>query len=412
MCIPLVSVLYLLVVTYLLGDSLTVRVNTNYRTIVLQLYPINKKQERALRRAEVSVTRAVGMGRFELQKLLYTTFKEADLPIHGRTVDLLVQRFTGSLGEKALIPFDNRNSRILYENGMWFFEFSPLKPVRKGGRAERIKVLISKTGVEYYEVLDSFSQPPVTITRENDRWFMYVSIPVGIPEPDPNNVVGVDFNFRRWVVAPPEGSPMLFFRVTKYNVLIEQYMRRIQSLRSKLAKAINSGDGKERRDRLEKLLKEYQEGIKGIVKKAQGEFLKAIEERFGKDVTIAVENVNTMYKMVREEDKPKTVKNWLNMKTRIRQFIARAMAHGHHVIEVDPRGTSTTCHRCGAKLIIYGKHKRLVKCPNCGLVDYDRDLNASRNIAKRGREAILKQLEKKKEREAKKQTLKPTPTTT
>ena len=361
-----------------------------------------------LRRAEVSVLKAIGMSRLELQKLLYAKLKDAGFPLSMRTINLIVQRFTGSLGEKALIPFDNSNSRILHENGVWYFEFSPARKVDGVGR---IKVPISKTGIKYYEVLDSFSQPPVAITRENDKWIMYVSIPVDA-DPDPNKVVGVDFNFRRWVVAPPEGSPVLFFRVTKYNVMVEQCMRRIQRLRSKLAKAINSGDGKERRDRLERLLKEYQEAINGIVKKAQGEFLKAIEERFGKDVTIAVEDVSTMYRMVREDDKPKTVRNWLNTKTRIRKFILRAMAHGHHVIEVNPRGTSTTCHKCGAKLIIYGKHKRLVKCPNCGLVDYDRDLNASRNIAKRGREAILKQLEKEKEREAKKQTIKPIQTTT
>lgn len=32
---------------------------------------------------------------------------------------------------------------------------------------------------------------------------------------------------------------------------------------------------------------------------------------------------------------------------------------------------------------IYGDHERLFKCPSCGLKDYNRDLNAARNIASR-----------------------------
>jgi len=48
---------------------------------------------------------------------------------------------------------------------------------------------------------------------------------------------------------------------------------------------------------------------------------------------------------------------------------------------VNPTGTTTTCHRCGSKVTIYGRSKRLIKCSGCGLKDYNRDLNAARNIA-------------------------------
>ena len=44
---------------------------------------------------------------------------------------------------------------------------------------------------------------------------------------------------------------------------------------------------------------------------------------------------------------------------------------------VDPRGTSSRCPRCGAKLVEVG-HRRL-RCPNCGL-EADRDTIVILNI--------------------------------
>jgi len=79
------------------------------------------------------------------------------------------------------------------------------------------------------------------------------------------------------------------------------------------------------------------------------------------------------------------INNWLYKKTALRKFVLRAMAKGFNVVEVDPKGTSTTCHRCGNPVTIYGRTKRLIRCDSCGLKDYNRDLNAARNIALRAR---------------------------
>ena len=51
---------------------------------------------------------------------------------------------------------------------------------------------------------------------------------------------------------------------------------------------------------------------------------------------------------------------------------------------VDPRGTSQVCSGCGA---VVGKDLsvRIHRCPWCGLA-IDRDVNAARNILKRGLE--------------------------
>ena len=52
---------------------------------------------------------------------------------------------------------------------------------------------------------------------------------------------------------------------------------------------------------------------------------------------------------------------------------------GVPVVFVNPKGTSRTCSRCGAKGVVKG---RIFVCKKCGL-KLDRDLNASRNIALR-----------------------------
>jgi len=54
-----------------------------------------------------------------------------------------------------------------------------------------------------------------------------------------------------------------------------------------------------------------------------------------------------------------------------------AKERGLQVAKVDPRGTSSRCPRCGAKLVEVG-HRRL-RCPRCGL-EGDRDVIATIHI--------------------------------
>jgi putative transposase len=54
---------------------------------------------------------------------------------------------------------------------------------------------------------------------------------------------------------------------------------------------------------------------------------------------------------------------------------------------VDPRGTSQVCSGCGVR-VEKGLGERMHRCPVCGLV-LDRDVNAARNILKRGLEIGL-----------------------
>ena len=58
---------------------------------------------------------------------------------------------------------------------------------------------------------------------------------------------------------------------------------------------------------------------------------------------------------------------------------------------VDPRGTSQACSGCGVR-VEKGLGERMHRCPACGLV-LDRDVNAARNILKRGLEIGLERAE-------------------
>ena len=54
------------------------------------------------------------------------------------------------------------------------------------------------------------------------------------------------------------------------------------------------------------------------------------------------------------------------------------------MVFVDPRGTSQVCSGCGVR-VEKGLGERVHRCPVCGLV-LDRDVNAARNVLKRGLE--------------------------
>jgi transposase len=338
------------------------RVNTQYRTIIIRLYPF-PNQEKLLEKCEKEVIKFLELSRLELQKMLYHKIKKKGIKISMRSLSLLAQRFTGSLGEKALIPFDD-NAKFINEDGFWFVEVQLFK-----GSGNRIKIPIAKTELPYYEAIEELQGLPFVITRENEDWFAYVSIPV--QNNGNKKIIGIDFNLRNWVASPYKGQP-LFFDVREYANEID----RLQRLRSRYQK---KGE--------EEKWNECYKKMREIVKLAHGNFLSRIKEKYG-ICNLAIEEIETIYKLVKKESK--MINNWLFSKTALRQFALRAMAKGFNIIEVEPKDTTKLCHKCGNPVKIYGKHDRLVSCEKCGYKDYNRDLNSARNIAKRGKEEIKK----------------------
>jgi hypothetical protein len=334
-----------------------VRVSIRYRTVIIRLYP-TPKQEALLRKAEEEALKFLGLSRLELQKMLYHRMKEMGVELSMYTLSLLTQRFTGSLGEKAIIPFDtDYNARFVNDGGIWFVEAQLFK-----GKGNRMRIPIAKTELPYYDVIEEVQGLPFTIVRENTDWYAYVSAPVS--SECNGTIVGIDFNIRMWVASPYEGRPV-FFDAREYSVKIDKLQRLI-------ARYQRRGE-KEKADECFRKRGE-------IVKLAHGNFLARISEKFG-ICHLAVEDIETIYRLVEKDSR--MINNWLYSKTALRQFALRAMAKGFDVVEVDPKDTSRLCHKCGSPVKIYGKHERLVVCEACGYRDYNRDLNSARNIAKK-----------------------------
>lgn len=348
-------------------------VSSTYRTAILLLEP-DEFQGKILQYCEQGAIKFLNLSRMKLQSQLQIQMKQEISELSRRSIELLSQRFTGSLGEKAIIPFDERNSKFLFEDNSWFVEIRPLRDLKHG---DRIRIPCARSELNYYSAIEDLSTFPFFIARENDKWFAYVSIPQKIISSE--RQIGIDFNVRKWVAAGREGKP-LFFDVTSYD-------REVEEIKKKLSRIYHAWSLEKRKRPNEQEQKEIDQFYlerSAVLKRAQGNFLSQIEDHSGICI-LKVEEVKTMYGMI-QGLKSKATNNWLNQKTSLSQFILRAMAHGFGVREVPPRGSSHECFRCHAykdKVKIYGDHERLFRCFKCGLKDYNRDLNAARVLAQR-----------------------------
>ncbi len=102
---------------------------------------------------------------------------------------------------------------------------------------------------------------------------------------------------------------------------------------------------------------------------------------------IAVEKLN-INGLIKTSYNPRNImdSSW----NRFKQFLSyKAERAGKTVVEVDPRGTSQECYKCG-KEVEKSLFVRTHRCPYCGL-EIDRDYNSAFVVLKRGLEKVLGQ---------------------
>jgi len=113
----------------------------------------------------------------------------------------------------------------------------------------------------------------------------------------------------------------------------------------------------------------------------------------GLPAVIVLEDLRGLSVRIKEDsDKPKAVKEKVSNMAYSKldkQIIALAKLNGVPYVFVDPKGTSTTCPRCGAKLVEVG-YRRL-RCPVCGFEE-DRDTIAIMNLVKRAKSLLSSSL--------------------
>jgi len=213
---------------------------------------------------------------------------------------------------------------------------------------------------------------------------MYLYIAVEIPKPtpvEPKGVVAVDVNERyvyygnsqwiRKVETPVE-------KAARFRELAEELKRKYSAPRYT---PWNRRSGI--LERIRRLHKKARDVVEDWAKKTAKRIVEEARER---QYAVAVEDLTGLVEAIRKLPKTHRVKLMTLAYRRLLWWIKwQAAKRGVVVVEVDPRGTSTTCPKCGGKMEEVG-HRRM-RCTACGF-EAGRDIVAVLNIEKKARSVL------------------------
>jgi len=213
---------------------------------------------------------------------------------------------------------------------------------------------------------------------------MYLYIAVELPRPTPikpRGIIAVDINERYVYYGNSQW-------IRKVETPVEKAVR-LRELAERLQRKYSSTHhGVERKS------KRLQERIRYAYKKARDVVedwakktaKRIVEEARESQYAVAIEDLTGLKEAIRELPKTHRVKLMALAYRRLRWWIKwQAAKRGVVVVEVDPRGTSTTCPKCGGKMEEVG-HRRM-RCTACGF-EAGRDIVAILNIEKKARSVL------------------------
>ncbi len=216
----------------------------------------------------------------------------------------------------------------------------------------------------------------VEMVKRDCEWFAHFVLKKTVEVPDePETVVAIDIGEHNLAVAvaisknnpkPMKGRFWRGSEIKRIRGLYAHIRRRLGE--KKLLKKIKELGGKERR-----LVNQQLHIIANQIIKYAEEFPKPV---------IVMENLNGIRRNFKKSKKLNRRFHSLPFRKLQTLIEYKALLEGIDVMylsEKETKNTSKTCHRCGYVTRIKG---RIFKCPKCGM-EYDRDLNASINIARR-----------------------------
>jgi len=213
---------------------------------------------------------------------------------------------------------------------------------------------------------------------------MYLYIAVEFPKPTPvapKGIIAVDVN-ERYVYY---GNAQWVKKVKTPVEKAVQLWRRAEELKRKYSAPRytpwyrRSGI----RERIRRLHKKARNVVEDWAKKTAKRIVEEARER---QCAVAVEDLTGLAEAIKDLPKEHKTKMMALAYRRLRWWIKwQAAKRGVAVVEVDPRGTSTTCPKCGGKMAEVG-HRRM-RCTVCGFEE-DRDVVAVLNIEKRARNKL------------------------
>jgi IS605 OrfB family transposase len=325
----------------------------------------------------VKVAKFLNISKREFQKAIWhharqnRELKEA----HTRLLDLLSQRFASTVMGNLLYPLDERNYSFV-KRGKWYSVEVRFEPKTK------VAIPIARPERKYYaDILDGTAYPAF-IYKHGADYFMSVEIPFKehYEESRQTVYVGIDLNQRKHAASLYNPETREFERNIFFDLKpVDERIKKIQWKISAIQRGERtSGERESIRDLYERIDKTIEKGHGDFISKLTGvadEYWKK-----GYNVVFVLEDLRGITKRAGKEYP--AFNRWLHSQWCYRRFGILLETHGYPVKYVDPMDTSAKCYRCGAKVEIYGKHGRLIKCNVCGLRDFSRDLNAARNILK------------------------------
>jgi len=314
----------------------------------------------------------------------------------------LAKDIANNIAKKELLYIRRDNCRIVKVGHGWFLE---TKLDRATKRGEKLRIPINLAYNDYYGALMNAKNLVGYIYKEGDTYFLVVvwKEPIRYGDNKPTVFIGIDLNFYKHVATlyNPETMKWEWNYFFDLSTLRKQLLRRIKLAswhRSKATKLKNEARETGNRALLEeserhaKLAREHYGARVEMIKKSWGDFLNVILKKAdgywekGYNVVLVIEDPTTLAKIKvgDERHKDPNFSRWVKTEWMFGWFEKMLASRPYPYLKINPAGTSKYCHRCGSELEIYGNHGRLVACPTCGLKDFNRDLNAARNIALRG----------------------------
>lgn len=241
-----------------------------------------------------------------------------------------------------------------------------------GARLEGSLLVLSKIGslrVKLHRPVEGRIKT-VTLRRSSaGKWFVSFAVEQKVEPPAevPDAAVGVDVGLEKFATLST-GETLANPRFFRQD---ERDLARAQRRLSERPK------GTPERAKRRKVVARIHERIANRRKNFAHQISRKLVNRFG---IIVFEDLS-ITRMIKNHCLAKSIADaaW-NQLASYTQY--KAEDAGRAYIEIDPRGTSQQCSRCGA-VVKKALSVRVHQCPHCGL-EIDRDINAAYNILRRG----------------------------
>lgn len=322
------------------------------KTIRIILKPLRRQSQWLLKKAE-SIPK-------ELRPIYEKgTYQEGS----ARIINNALQKIWRTCRTTKQIPLDKQISEITKKNGVLFLKIqTELIPFR-------IKAVDKLDNL----LLNHYNS--AVVWRKGNKWVTDVAVEVedqyvvGRPEA----IIGIDLG--KWhncysIWADEKEVYRAFDQFGNHH----KTMLKIQDDISKLQQ-----DFKGSRKQLSQKLKPLYEKKKTVLRQYYGTLRNKIIQHIpeGYNAVFVVEDLDDLPRA----ELNKAQRTWACQELANGIFSSQIEWNGYKLVKVNPRGTTHTCSKCGE--LVKSSANRKIVCKTCYPKGLDRDLNASRNIARR-----------------------------